>query len=542
MNKRFLIVLTTIAFLITTNVNGQLFNEEVYKFSKTLGLIETFYVDSVDKTKLVDDAIINLLKDLDPHSVYISKEEVKKMNEPLQGSFDGIGVQFNIMNDTLLVVSPISGGPSEKVGIIAGDRIVKIDSELVAGIGLTNKMVFDRLRGPKGTKVVVSIKRKGVDELLDFDIIRDKIPIYSLDAAYMVNNNSGYVKLNRFSATTMKEYSDAIVKIREQGAENLILDLTNNGGGFLNMAFELADEFLQQGQMVVYTEGINSPRQDYKASRKSTNEYNKIVIMIDEGSASASEIVTGAVQDWDRGVVVGRRSFGKGLVQRPFNLPDQSMIRLTIANYYTPTGRLIQKPYDNGVEEYHKEMITRYNNGELSNEDSIHFPDSLKYLTLNKKRAVYGGGGIMPDIFVPIDTTGYSDYYRDLIRKGILNHFVIQYLDENRSELEEKYLDNKKILDQNNGFDAFNKEFEVTDKMLDDLVNFAEEKKLTLNQEEFKISEKQIRINVKALISRDIWDSNEFFQIINQLDPIFLEAVKVIEDDKLYESKLVPLQ
>ncbi len=541
MNKRFFLALISLTLLLTGNVFGQLFNEEVYKFSKTLGLIETFYVDSIDKTKLVDDAIINLLKDLDPHSVYISKEEVKKMNEPLQGSFDGIGVQFNIMNDTLLVVSPISGGPSEKVGIIAGDRIVKIDSELVAGVGLTNKMVFDRLRGSKGTKVVVSIKRKGVNELLDFDIIRDKIPIYSLDAAYMVNNETGYIKLNRFSATTMKEYNEAILKLRKKGAENLILDLTNNGGGYLNMAFELADEFLQQGQMVVYTEGINSPRQDYKASRKSSNEYSKIVIMIDEGSASASEIVTGAVQDWDRGVVVGRRSFGKGLVQRPFNLPDQSMIRLTVANYYTPTGRLIQKSYEDGVEEYHKEMITRYNNGELSNEDSIHFPDSLKYFTLNNKRVVYGGGGIMPDIFVPIDTTGYSDYYRDLIRKGILNHFVIQFMDENRSKLEKKYLNNKKFENQNIGFDAFNAEFEVTDAMLNDLVKYAEVEKLALNQEEFDTSKPQIRTNIKALISRDIWDSNEFFQVINKLDPIFKEAVKVIGDKELYDSKLLPL-
>ena len=534
-------VLLTISLLLVFNQNivGQLFNEETYKFSKVLGLIETFYVDSVDKAEMVDNAIVRMLKELDPHSVYISKEDVQKMNEPLQGSFEGIGIQFNIMNDTLLVVSPISGGPSEKVGILAGDRIVKIDDELVAGIGLTNKIVFDRLRGDKGTKVIVSIKRGDDSELLDFEIIRDKIPIYSLDAAYMVNDNSAYIKLNRFAATTMNEYSKAINELRDKGAENIILDLTNNGGGYLNMAFELANEFLQQGQMVVYTEGLNNPRQDYKASKFNNDNYRKVVIMIDEGSASASEIVTGAIQDWDRGVVVGRRSFGKGLVQRPFNLPDKSMIRLTIANYYTPTGRLIQKPYDNGVEAYHKEMITRYNNGELSNEDSIHFPDSLKFYTLNNKRTVYGGGGIMPDIFVPIDTTGYSNYYRDLIRKGIINHFVIQYLDNNRKKLEHKFSNDDEVLDDA-GFIEFKSSFDITEGIINNLVKFAESKNLPFDAEGLKKSKIQLKTNLKALIARDLWGTSMYFEIINQLDPIFLEAVKVLEDDDAYGSKLDP--
>lgn len=538
--KKIQVILTfSILIVFSQNIFGQLFNEETYKFSKVLGLIETFYVDSVDKTEMVDNAIINMLKDLDPHSVYISKEDVQKMNEPLQGSFEGIGIQFNIMDDTLLVVTPISGGPSEKVGILAGDRIVKIDDELVAGIGITNKMVFDRLRGKKGTRVVVSIQRGNESELLDFEIIRDKIPIYSLDAAYMINDNSGYIKLNRFAATTMTEYTKAITELRDKGAVNLILDLTNNGGGYLNMAFELANEFLQQGQMVVYTEGLNQPRQDYKASRFNNDNYKKVVVMIDEGSASASEIVTGAIQDWDRGVVVGRRSFGKGLVQRPFNLPDQSMIRLTIANYYTPTGRLIQKPYDNGVEEYHKEMITRYNNGELSNEDSIHFPDSLRYYTLNNQRVVYGGGGIMPDIFVPIDTTGYSDYYRDLIRKGIINHFVIQYLDKNRKKIERKYANDDEVMDDA-GFAEYKSSFTISDNMIDDLVKFAESKDLELNQEELDKSLMQLKTNLKALIARDLWGTSMFFEIINQLDPIFIEALKVLEDDDMYGSKLDP--
>lgn len=540
MIKRFFILLSILGFHKFTM--SQVFNEDVYKFSKTLGLIENFYVDTVNKSNLVEDAIISMLKDLDPHSVYISKEDVQKMNEPLQGSFDGIGIQFNIMRDTLLVISPISGGPSEKMGILAGDRIVKIDNELVAGVGLTNKMVFDRLRGKKGTKVLVSIKRKNIGELLDFEIIRDKIPIYSLDAYYMVNKNTGYIKLNRFSATTMQEYDEAIKKLRKQKAENLILDLTNNGGGYLNMAFNLANEFLQQQQMVVYTEGIKSPRQDYRALKKSDNNYNKVVVMIDEGSASASEIVSGALQDWDRAVLVGRRTFGKGLVQRQFSLPDLSMIRLTVAKYYTPTGRLIQKSYakgKKGIDNYHKDIITRYNNGELSNADSIHFPDSLKYFTLKNKRVVYGGGGIMPDIFVPIDTVGYSDYYRDLIRKGAINHFIISYLDKNRKSLEKKYFKNKNK--KNEGFDDFYKNFEVTDKMLNDLVEFAEkEKKMKLNEKEFEKSKRQIKINLKSLIARDIWGSSEFFQIINALDPIFEEAVRVIENDKIYKSKLLP--
>lgn len=536
MIKRFFIA---ISFVLLFNLHSvsQVFNEDVYKFSRTLGLIESFYVDSINKPELVEKAIIGMLKDLDPHSVYFSKDEVKKMNEPLQGSFEGVGIQFNILHDTLLVVSPVSGGPSEKVGILAGDRIVKIDNELVAGVGLTNEMVFKYLKGKKGTKVVLSIKRKNVNEIIDFDVIRDKIPIFSLDASYMVNKNTGYIKLNRFSATTMQEYNDAIKKLFERKAKNLILDLSNNGGGYLNMAFELANEFLEQGQMVVYTEGLKNPRQDYKALKKTDKNYGKVVIMINEGSASASEIVSGALQDWDRAVIVGRRSFGKGLVQRQFNLPDFSMIRLTVARYYTPTGRLIQKPYDKGVAAYHKDIIERYNHGELSNKDSIHFPDSLKYFTLKNKRIVYGGGGIMPDIFVPVDTTGYSDYYRDLIRKGALNHFALTYLDKNRKKVEKEFLKNKK--DKHQGFQHFNKNFEIDDKMLDDLVKFAEkDKKIKPNPKEFEISKEDIKINLKAIIANNIWDRNEFYEIINPLDPIFRKAVEVIENEQLFESKL----
>lgn len=538
MNRKFLVSLLLLLFAFNTTSFSQLFNDEVYKFSKVLGYIDAFYVDSVNKEKLVEAAVVEMLKELDPHSVYISKEEVQKMNEPLQGSFDGIGIQFNILNDTLLVVSPISGGPSEKVGILAGDRIVSIDSENVAGVKITNEMVFDRLRGKKGTKVVVVIKRRGENELLDFEIIRDKIPIYSLDAAYMVSTKDkvGYIKLNRFAATTMHEYHEAVAKLRKEGAEHLILDLTDNGGGYLNMAEELADEFLKNGQLIVYTEGLKSERNETKATKTGSFESGKVVIMVDEGSASASEIVAGAVQDWDRGVLVGRRSFGKGLVQRPLQLPDGSMMRLTIARYYTPTGRLIQKSYENGTDDYHHDMINRYNHGELSNADSIHFPESLKYATLEHKRVVYGGGGIMPDIFVPIDTTGYSDYYRDLIRKGIINRFILNYMDENRATLERKYKNPKK----HDTFEYFAENFEINDAFLQELIDFGEKEKLPFDEAGYKNSYPGLKANLKALIARDLWGTSEFYEVVNVLDPIYNEAVKVILDNKSYQSKLNP--
>ncbi len=322
-------------------------------------------------------------------------------------------------------------------------------------------------------------------------------------------------------------------KLKNEGAEHLILDLTNNGGGYLNQAFELADEFLEQGQMVVYTEGLHSKREDYLSTRRSMNNYGKVVIMIDEGSASASEIVSGAIQDWDRGVIVGRRSFGKGLVQRPVNLPDGSMMRLTVARYYTPTGRLIQKSYSEGLDEYHNDLVNRYNSGELSNEDSVHFPDSLKFKTLVNKRNVYGGGGIMPDIFVPIDTNAYSDYYRDLIRKGIINKFILQYMDDNRTKLDGAYAEKG-----SKGFSLFMKDFDIDDAFMKDLTDFAVVEGLEFNDTEFEVSKEHLRINMKAYIARDLWEVSEFFEIINVLDPVFNEAVKVIKDDALYKSKL----
>lgn len=529
MFKKVTVLVAALVLCFFASVNAQVYNDYIYKFSRVLGLINMYYVDTVNQEKLVDEAIVKMLQELDPHSIYISKEEVREMEEPLQGSFDGIGVQFNIMNDTILVVSPISGGPSEKLGILAGDRIVEIDGINVAGIGIKNSDVMKYLRGEKGSQVMVRIYRRGVRELLEFTITRDKIPIYSMDAAYMVDDSIGYIKLNRFAATTMDEFREGLIKLKKQNMKHLILDLQDNAGGFMNMATELADEFLGTNKMIVYTQGDKSPKREYNATSKGGFEEGKLVILVDGGSASASEIVSGAIQDWDRGLIIGRRSFGKGLVQRPFDLPDGSKIRLTIARYYTPTGRLIQRPYEDGVEDYAMDMVNRYNRGELTNADSIHFPDSLKYKTLLNKRDVYGGGGIMPDIFIPLDTSMNSDYYYNLRRKGVMNRFVLNYIDKNRKKLGKEYPE----------FEQFHSNFEITDELLADFFKTAESMGVKMDSAGFERSKKVIKIQIKSIMAADMWTFSESFQVFNELNPAYNEAINALKNDELYNSKLL---
>lgn len=524
MKKAFFLLLFFVGYSAVSQVNSQ----ASLKLQRTLDIINLFYVDSVKNDKLVEAAIIEMLKTLDPHSTYISKDEVREMNEPLEGNFEGVGIQFNIFNDTILVVNPIPGGPSEKLGIRAGDRIIKIDGEVVAGIGVKNNEVFKKLRGKKGTQVSVSILRRGEKELLEYTITRDKIPIYSLDASYMIDKEIGYIKLNRFSATTIEEFKKAITDLKSKGMKDLILDLAGNGGGYLNAAVDLADEFIDSKKMIVYTKGLNSPRTDYKATDKGEWHAGRLVIIVDEGSASASEIVSGAVQDWDRGIIVGRKTFGKGLVQRPFNLNDGSMIRLTVARYYTPSGRLIQKPYEKGFVEYTKDIINRYNKGELIHADSIHFPDSLKYRTFISKRTVFGGGGIMPDIFVPLDTNAYTKFYRSLIQKNIIYRFVIDYLDKERDKLKKEYPT----------FSSFKANFEVNSVMIDSLYSKAKKEKIEYTEEEKMKSELHIKFMIKSLLARDLWDTSQYFEIINPTRDEYNKAIETLKDKKLYNRKL----
>lgn len=480
--------------------------------------IANLYVDKVDEPELVEAAIVSMLEKLDPHSTYSDPEEVKRLNEPLQGNFDGIGIQFNMATDTLFVIQPVSGGPSEKVGILAGDRIIQVNDTVIAGVKMNTDEVMRRLRGPKGTIVNLKIMRKGVKDLLSFTVKRDKIPVYSLGAAYMVDRRIGYIRVNRFAATTSKEFMEALQKLKQQGMQDLILDLQGNGGGYLNAAIDLADQFLGKKELIVYTEGRRNPRSEFFAKGNGAFLNGRLVVLVDEYSASASEIVSGAVQDWDRGMIVGRRTFGKGLVQRPIDLPDGSMIRLTVARYYTPSGRCIQKPYES-IEQYNKDLIDRYNRGEMLSADSIHFPDSLKYKTHKLGRTVYGGGGIMPDYFVPLDTTRYTDYYLALRDKGAIVQMNIKLIDRHRAEWLKKY----------KNFDRFYKDFEISSKMLDELVELGKTMGAEYNEEQFQTALPLIKTQLKALIARDLWDMNEYFRVINDLSDSMKKALELLE-------------
>ena len=481
--------------------------------------IGSYYVDTLNIGKLGDDVIRKTLQELDPHSVYITKDEVRDMNERLEGSFDGIGVSFNILNDTILIISTIQGGPSERVGINGGDKIIAINGETVAGKGIKNSDVYKKLRGPKGSEVTVDICRRGYSELLSFRIVRDKIPIFSIDAAYKVTDKIGYIKLSRFAASSKKEFDTALQKLKKEGMTDLILDLTGNGGGYIEVAVQLADEFLDKGQLIVYTEGINNPRRDYHASSKGGFTKGKLVLMIDESSASASEILAGAIQDWDRGTIVGRRSFGKGLVQRQMIFSDSSMLRLTISRYHTPTGRAIQKPYNTKNDEYTNGLRNRIQTGELTGQTTNVGVDSLKYQTLVKNRTVHGGGGIAPDVFVAMDTLYYTEYYRELLGKGIFNRFMLGYVDRNRTQLNRQYTT----------FERFDRQFVVTESILEELQSFAENEGLVRNPEKFERSKQHLKLWIKGYIARDLWEMQELYRVINKENPIFLKAVDEIK-------------
>ncbi len=429
------------------------------KTGQTLALIDYFYVDTANLERISEKGIEAMLKELDPHSIFITKDEVKKMNEPLEGNFDGIGVSFQFMNDSIHVVEVISDGPAEKVGMLAGDIIIKVDDDVATGDTIKNDWVFKHLRGEKGTKVKVTVKRAGRKEPIVFTITRDKIPLHSIDTWFMVDEQIGYVRLSRFAQTSTEELLEAIKSLQKEGMKDLIFDLRGNGGGYLNVAWEIADHFLAGNKMIVYTEGIHSKKQAYNTIKRGSFEEGRLIILVDEYSASASEIVSGAVQDWDRGVIIGRRTFGKGLVQRPFPLEDKSQIRLTTSRYYTPSGRCIQKPYDEGVEAYQNDYAQRYKQGEMTNADSIHFADSLKYKT-NNGRTVYGGGGIMPDVFIPMDTSRASDYLINLRSKSLFNNYSLNWVEKNREDFLKKAPEFK---DFSKEYDKLNllKDFEV---------------------------------------------------------------------------------
>jgi len=526
-------------------VRAQISPMQMEKLEHVLNLINMFYVDSLNDNDVVEKTIVSLLKELDPHSIYISKDEVREMNESLIGSFNGVGITYNLYKDTIYVIRTVPDGPSFKAGLKAGDRIVRIDDELVAGVNISVDEIKKLLQGEKGTVVKVDVLRKGNEELLELYVERAKIPIKSIPAAYEIEDEIAYIKLESFSATTTQEFEKLTRKFIKNGVHNIILDLRNNGGGYLSTAIKLIDEFMPSDRLIIYTKGKSNPRYDYFSSGKGRFKRTKLVILINENSASASEIVAGAIQDWDRGLIVGRRSFGKGLVQRPFNLPDGSMIRLTVARYYTPTGRLIQKTYANGYDNYVKEEAERLNHGEFFIKDSIYYVDSLKYFTLNQKRTVYGGGGIIPDIFVAADTNRFPKFYVKMLYAGKIKDFVIGYIDNNRNMLQAKY----------ENFDAFDQNFEVNEDLLKPILKYAQESGLidTLSAEYKKykavggteftnfIFEGKAEImkhHLKALIARDIWDEQSFYKIYNKKDDFIIKAISVLKNKHLYNSLL----
>lgn len=522
---RYLPFLFLLTFL-STSLSAQISSRNIstsYKFKEVIDKVSRYYVDETDAEALTETAIVSLLEELDPHSTYIPADELNAAQSSINGSFVGVGIRFQIMKDTLNVVATISGGPAEKLGMLPGDKIVVVDGENIAGVGLKNSDVRTKLLGEMGTKVKVEVQRRKSNKNLVFNVTRDKIPVFSVDSYYMIDKEIGYIKLNSFSRRSHEEVRNALVKLKAKGMKSLIFDLQSNGGGLLGTAHQLADEFLSKEKLIVYSEGKAQPRNNLRAEFKGLFEEGRLVVLTNEYSASASEILSGAIQDWDRGLIVGRRTFGKGLVQRPMGLSDGSEIRLTIARYYTPSGRFIQKPYDD-VESYRKDISQRYLNGEFVHSDSIKMPDSLKFKTLITNRTVFGGGGIMPDFFVPLDTSYNSDYYSDLLRGGFLNTFSYSYSDENR----------KKLLGQYPDFKTFKDEFKCDALFMNDFFTYVKKEDATLekNEEEYAISEHSIKLRLKAYLARNLWDTSEFYEIYNTSNEIINRAVEILQTNE----------
>ena len=504
---------------------GDIDVDQVRKLQMAQVAITSLYVDSVDQKKLAEDAIRGMLDKLDPHSSYTDAKETKKLNEPLSGNFEGIGVSFNMVKDTLLVLQVVSKGPCEKVGVQAGDRIIAVNGVKIAGVKMDRDSIMQRLRGPKGTVANLEVVRRGASGVLKFKVVRDKIPVNTLDAAYLIAPGVGYIHLDSFGATSGEEVHKAILQLKEQGMKDLIFDLGLNGGGYLNAAQEVASEFLPEGSMVVYTADRNGRGQELRSEKGGLmTREGRVVILVDEFTASAAEIVTGAVQDHDRGTVIGRRTFGKGLVQRPIDLPDGSMIRLTVAHYYTPSGRCIQKPYVKGAkDEYNRDLEDRYTRGELTSIDSIHLDSTKVYKTLVNHRTVYGGGGIMPDIFVPLDTTTYTPYYRALRRNNIINDQVLRYVDLNRKSIRKQY---KK-------FEDFAARFEVPQSLVDSIVAEGKRKKIEpKDDKEYESAVSDLRFTLKTTIAYDLWDRNEYFRLVNKRNDIVKRALQYLSTGK----------
>lgn len=528
MMKRNLLI--AFALLLTIGAIAERIPQNISKLLNAEYAIKSCYVDSVDEQKLVEDAIVGMLEKLDPHSQYTTAKETKELEEPLQGEFSGIGIQYNMKQDTLYVIQTIANGPSERVGIFPGDRIIYVNDTTIAGVKLKNTDIQKKLRGKKGTKVTVKVKRGNSPELITFVITRDKIPLHSVDASYMLDEKTGYIKISSFGAKTYREMIDALAKLKKEGMSQLIVDLSDNGGGYMDAAIQMVNEFLDDGQMIVYTEGLNQQRAEATANGMGNYKNMKLVVVMSQYSASASEIFAGAVQDWDRGLVLGRRSFGKGLVQRPFKFDDGSMMRLTVARYHTPSGRCIQKPYKKGDKKgYDNDLLTRYNAGEYYNIDSIQFNDSLKYSSLVNHRVVYGGGGIMPDVFVPVDTTEYSKYYRDMLAKGVIYQFALDYVDKNRKQLKAKYAT----------VAQFDQQFNLSDDDMKAFIAAGEKEKVAFNEEQYLTSKDVLTYYLKGLICRDLYsDESAFNIIVNKKNKDLQEALKLINDDERYYSLL----